>query len=405
MTEPSAPNKRTRDDVCLVYYKRTAFSRSRPTEPERDAFNSIRMDQALSNLIRDSVSTTAINPAIIDDLIVGCALQFDENWTWGGRHPLLLAGLPAEVPSMMVDRQCASSLNAIAVGAMEVLSGNSDVVLAGGMEHLTHVPMSNNPRIKPIVSLLGTEYPYDMTTAYSMGLTAEKLAAQRSISREAMDVFSLESQQLAARAQEGGFFRGEILPINVETGGRVATIDKDQSIRPDTTLEQMRKLPPAFKPGGIITAGNSSPVNAGASLVMLMSERKAGEYGLKPLSRIVSIGWAGVDPSIMGEGVVPATKKALAKASLRPDDIDVWEINEAFAVVVLNAMKELGGIPREKVNVNGGAIAIGHPLGASGARLAGTLSRILNEKKKERGVATLCIGGGQGYSIVFERAS
>jgi acetyl-CoA acetyltransferase family protein len=402
----SSNNGKNNEDVYLVYYKRTAFSKSKPSEPEKDLFNSIRMDEALAHLIKECVSTTAINPIQIDDLIIGCALQIDENWAFGGRHPLLLAGLPAEVPSHMVDRQCASSLSAIGAGAMEIMSGNSDLVIAGGMEHLTHVPMVNNPHVKPNFSLLGAQFKkYDMATAYSMGMTAEKLASQRSISREAMDHFSLESHLLASRALERGYFKEEILPIEVERGGKKILVDQDQSIRSDANLEQMRKLAPVFKPDGVITAGNSSPMNAGASLVMLMSERKMNEYGLKPLSKIVSIGWAGVDPSIMGEGVVPATKKALAKAKLGPQDIDLWEINEAFAIVVLNAMKELGEIPRQKVNPNGGAIAIGHPLGASGARLAGTLSRMLNQTENKRGIATLCIGGGQGYSILFEKAS
>jgi acetyl-CoA acyltransferase len=401
----SSAEKNDGRSVYLVYYKRTAFSKSKPSEPERDAFNSLRMDQALSSLIKNSLSVTGINPAQIEDVILGCALQFDENWMFGGRHPLLLAGLPAEVPSMTVDRQCASSLNAIGTGAMEIISGNSDIVLAGGIEHLTHVPMVDNPHIRPISSLLGSEYAkYDMATAYSMGLTAEKLASKASIHRDDMDMYSFESQRLATKAQDEGFFKDEILPLEVVTNGRPGIVDKDQSIRADTTFEQIKRLPPIFKPDGVITAGNSSPMNAGASLVMLMSEKKVREYGLRPLSKIISIGWAGVDPSIMGEGVVPATRKALARANLGPDDIDIWEINEAFAVVVLNAMKKLGGITRDKVNIKGGAIAIGHPLGASGARLAGTLSRILNERKEEIGLSTLCIGGGQGYSVILERA-
>jgi acetyl-CoA C-acetyltransferase len=393
-------------DVYLVYFKRTAFSKSKPEDPERDVFNSIRMDEALAKLITECVSTTEVKPADINDLIVGSALPFGENWTMGGRHPVLLANLP-EVPSMAMERQCGTSLNAIGIGAMEIMTGNSDVVLAGGFEHLTHVPMTNNPSLKPNMALLlRPEYAkYDMNTAYRMGLTAEKLAKLRGIQREPMDQYSYESQRLASKAQDEGYFAGEIMPLDVERGGETVTVDKDQSIRGDTTIEQMRKLPPAFNQDGRITAGNSCPINAGASLVMLVSGQKMEEYGYKPMTRIVSLGWGAVDPSIMGEGVVPATKKALAKSGFKPEDIDLWEINEAFAVVVLNAMKELGGVPRDRVNVKGGAIALGHPHGASGARLAGTLSRIMNERKKERGIATLCTAGGQGYSIVFERAS
>ncbi len=392
------------DGVYLVYYKRTAFSRSRPNDPAKDVFNNIRMDEAMAQLMKDAVKNTGINPKEINDAILGSALQVGENWMYGGRQPVLLAGLPVEVPAMALDRACSSSLNAITIGAMEIMTGNSDIVMAGGMEHMTHVPLNDNPMVQPNLKLLlRPEYmKYDMKTGFSMGLTAEKLAGVKGIKREEMDQFAYESHKLAGKAQDEGYFKDEILPIEVEINGENTVIDKDQSVRKDTTLEQMKKLPPAFRENGVITAGNSSPLNAGASLVMLMSEKKVKEYGLKPMAKLGAFGWAAVDPSIMGEGPVPASKNALKKAGLKADDIDVWEINEAFAVVVLNAMKELG-IPREKVNTKGGAIAIGHPLGASGARLAGTLSRILQQSKKERGMATLCVGGGQGYSLILER--
>ena len=392
------------NDVYLVYFKRTAFSRSRPKDPERDVFNGIRMDEALGRLIKKSVEDTGIKAEEINDVITGCAIQADENWTYGGRHPVFLAGLPFGVPAMSLDRACASSLNALTIGSMEISTGNSDIVLAGGMEHMTHVPLSDNPHIKPNIKLLvRPEYrKYEMNTSYSMGLTAEKLSELKNINREEMDRYSMESHKLAAKAQEEDFFKGEIMPLDVEKDGDIITVDRDQSIRADTTMEGLQKLQPAFTKNGVITAGNSSPLNAGASLVMLMSGKKVREYGIKPLAKVSSFAWAAVDPSIMGEGPVPASKKLLGKSGLKADDIDFWEINEAFAAVALNAMKEIG-IPREKVNVKGGAIAIGHPLGATGARLAGTVSRILNEKKKDRGIATLCVGGGQGYSVLLER--
>lgn len=392
-------------DVYMVDFRRTAFSRSRPNDPERDVYNSIRMDEALAKLINSSIEATGIDPGDVGDVISGCALQADENWMYGGKHPALLSKLPTSVPAMAIDRACSSSLNAIAIGAMEIMTGNSNIVLAGGMEHMTHVPLSNNPHIKPNMKLLvRPEYmKLDMNTGYSMGLTAEKLAALRGIGRDEMDEYSVESHKLASESLKSGYFRGEIMPLEVEHQGETITVDRDQSIREDTSIEQMRALKPAFRDNGMITAGNSSPLNAGASLVMLASGKYVEKYNLKPLSKIVSMAWAAVDPSIMGEGPVPASKKALERAGITSDDVDLWEINEAFAVVVLNAMKQLG-IPREKVNIHGGAIAIGHPLGATGARIAGTLSRSLKEKGKKYGMATLCVGGGQGFSIVFQGA-
>jgi acetyl-CoA acetyltransferase family protein len=392
-------------DVYVVDYLRVPFSRSRPNEPEKDVYNSIRMDQALSQLITTLLSRNKVNAEEIGDVITGCALQVDENWLYGGRHPVLLANLPVQVPSMAIDRACASSMNAVAIGVMEIMTGNSDVVLAGGMEHMTHVPMSNNPHISPNIRLLTRpEYmKYQMNIGYVMGLTAEKLASEAGIKREEMDVYSLESHKRATSSTDSGWLKKELMPMNVEYQGKEVVVDTDQSIRRDTSLEQLSKLPPAFKQDGIITAGNSSPLNAGASMVMLMSGEKVKEYGLKPLAKIVSMGWAGVEPSVMGKGPVPASRKALQRAKLSVDKIDYWEINEAFAVVVLYAMRELG-IDRSIVNVNGGAIAIGHPLGASGARLVGTLSRQLADSNKEYGMATLCVGGGQGFAVLLQRA-
>ena len=392
-------------DVFIVDYRRTPFSRSRPSDPERDVFNSVRMDEQLGKLYNNLVTRNGIRTEDIGDAISGCALQADENWMYGGRHPVLVGGLPVTVPAMALDRACSSSLNAIGIGYMEIRSGFSDVVLAGGMEHMTHVPLSNNPHVKPNMKLLvRPEFAkLDMNTGYSMGLTAEKLADLKGIAREDMDKFSLRSHKLASEALNSGYLRGEIEPVTAEIGNEMVDIDKDQSIRSDATIEQMSKLQPAFKTNGKVTAGNSSPLNAGASATLIASEDKVNEYGLKPLARIVSMGWAAVEPSIMGEGPVPASKKALKNAGLEVDDIDFWEINEAFATVVINAMNELG-IKEERVNIHGGAISIGHPLGASGARLAGTLARTLKEKGKRYGLATLCVGGGQGYSMILERA-
>ncbi len=389
------------NDVYVAYYKRTAFSRSRPKEPERDVFNSLRMDVAYSKLIEDALKNTGINPHDIDDVITGSAYQRDENWTYGGRHPVFLSKLPYDVPSMAVDRACASSMNAVSIGAMEIAGGSSEVVLAGGFEHMTHIPRLSNKLCTPLLDDPGYS-DYRMKEAYNMGLTAENLAELRAVTRADMDEFSLRSHKKANDSTESGWQRKEILPLEVETVNGRMVIDKDQSIRGNTSMQQLSDLPPAFKENGTVTAGNSSPLNAGASLVVLASGRKVREYGLKPMSKISGFGWAAVPPYLMGLGPVPASRKVLKRSGLKADDIDIWEINEAFAVVVINAIRELG-LNEGNVNIKGGAIAIGHPLGATGARLIGTLSRLLEDTGKERGIATLCVGGGQGYSALIER--
>jgi acetyl-CoA acetyltransferase family protein len=391
-------------EVYLVDYARTAFSKAKPEKPEQDVFNSIRIDQALGEVLKFLVRRNGINTFEIDDVIVGCALQVGENWLFGGRHPVFLADFPVEVPSQAVDRQCSSSMNAISTAAFEIMTGHAEIALAGGMEHMTHVPMQNNSMISPNLRLLlRPEYAkYQLSIGYYMGLTAEKLAEESDIGRREMDEFSLESHRRSVSSYDAGWFTNEILPIDVEVGGEVKKIDKDQSVRRDTTLEKLASLPPAFKEGGVITAGNSSPMNSGASAVVLMSEKKVKEYGLKPLAKVVSFGWAGVDPSVMGKGPVPATQKALTRAGVKVDEIDLWEINEAFSVVVLYTMRELK-LRKDSVNIHGGAIAIGHPLGATGSRLVGTLARELVEHQKRLGVATLCVGGGQGYATVLEK--
>lgn len=390
-------------DVYITYYKRIPFSRAKPDNPEKDVYNKTSMDYLLSLLIKDSLKT-GINPADIDDVITGCAIQAGENWTYGGRHPVLLADLPVSVPSMSIDRACSSSLNAAGIGAMEIKAGGSGIVLAGGMEHMTNVPLYNNPYVKYNQKLMEEpEYKkFDMDVSYHVGLTAEKLAKLNNITRKELDEYSLRSQKLTAKSVESGYFNDEILPVTVENNNEKINVNKDQTPRPGTDIEQLSKLKPAFIENGIVTAGNSPPLSSGASLLMLASEEKVKEYGLTPLAKIIDYAAAGVDPTIMGHGPVPASEKILKRNNLSVDDIDYWEINEAFAVVVLNAIKHLN-IDLNKVNIHGGSIALGHPLGATGARIAGTLSRTLNEKKKDLGIATLCVGGGQGYSMLIER--
>ncbi|MEM0264368.1 MAG: acetyl-CoA C-acetyltransferase, partial [Saccharolobus sp.] len=323
----------------------------------------------------------------------------------GGRHEIFAAKLPYTIPTMSVDRQCASSLSTVSIGAMEISSGMADIIIAGGVEKMSRTPMFDNPHIEINMKFLtDSKYAeYELTTGYVMGLTAERLAEEANISREEMDRFSLRSHQLAWKAIQDGYFKNEILPFEVEVEGKKVSLNVDQSVRQDTSLEKLLQLPPAFKPNGKITAGNSAPLNSGAAYVVLMSKSALKKYGLTPMAKIRSFGFAGVPPAVMGKGPVPASKKALEKANLSVKDIDLWEINEAFAVVVLNAIKELG-LDEESVNRKGGAIAIGHPLGATGARLVGTLARQLILEGKDYGVATLCVGGGQGGAIVIEKA-
>lgn len=399
------------EEVVIVDYLRSAFSRSRPREPERDVFNSLRMDDVCAHLIKELIKRTGIKAEEIGDVIVGTAMPMGEQWLYGGRGVTFLAGLPVNVPSQHSDRQCASAMSAVHQGAMEIMLGYSDIVIAGGIEHMTHNPMPG-PGIESS-RIMVTPNPrffsdpelgkYDMMTSMNMGLTAEKLFGQTGFTRDDMDRWSLRSHQLAAKALEDGFLQGEILPIEVQMAdGTKRVVDRDLSIRADTTLEALAELQPSFSPEGAITAGNSSPLNAGATALVLMSKSRATAYNLKPMAKIVSMGWAGVDPTIMGTGPVPASKMALKHAGLEVKDIDFWEINEAFAIVAIYAMKELG-IDPDRVNVKGGAVAIGHPLGASGTRLVGTLARTLNVEGGTYGVATLCVGGGQGAATVLQR--
>jgi acetyl-CoA C-acetyltransferase len=285
----------------------------------------------------------------------------------------------------------------------------ADIVLVGGMEHMTRVPMGMTQVERGLISpnmglfLDPALSHWDMMTSMNMGLTAEKLSSQTKFTRDELDRWGVRSHQLAVKARAEGFFKDEILPVQAEQAdGSVMTVDTDQAVRDDATIENMRELKPAFKKDGVITPGNSSPLNAGASSMILMSKETAKKKGIKPLATLRSVGFAGVDPTIMGAGPVPASQKALGAAGLKAADIDFWEINEAFCVVALNCIKELGIAP-DKVNVMGGGTAIGHALGATGIRLVGTLARILNAKNGRYGCANACVGGGQGVATIIEK--
>jgi len=396
-------------EVVIAGFLRTAQSRSRPNDPPRDWFHKVRSDDLLGKLLPEVIKRTGVKAEEIDDFIVGSAMGVNEQWSYGGRFPIFLANLPQTIAAKSVDQQCGSAMAGIHIGFMEISMGYADTVMIGGMEHMTRVAMgatvSEKGPISPNMRLF-TDPSYkhwDMMTTMNMGLTAEKLFALSGLTKEDMDRWGVRSHQLAAKAQAEGFFKDEILPVEAEQGdGKKMVVDKDQAVRGDTTLEQLKDLKPAYKPDGVITAGISSPLNAAATSMILMSKETAKKKGIKPLATIRSIGFAGVDPTIMGAGPVPASKKALASAGLQVKDIDYWEINEAFAIVPLYCIKELGINP-DRVNVMGGGLAIGHPLGATGVRLVGTLARILEKKGGRYGLANACVGGGQGVATIIER--
>jgi acetyl-CoA C-acetyltransferase len=398
-------------EVVIAGYLRTAQSRSRPKDPARDWFCKVRGDELVAKLLPELIKRTGIEPKEIDDFLVGCATAVGEQWAYGGRFPVFLANLPETIPAKFVDQQCGSAMAGIHIGFMEIAQDFADIVLVAGYEHMTRVPMggstSGRGLLAPNLTLFSDPafHKWDMMTTLNMGLTAEKLFSQTEFTKEDMDRWGARSHQLAAKAQAEGFFDDEILPIEAEQDdGTVITVDKDQAVRHDATVEGIADLKPAFKKGGVITAGNSSPLNAAATSMLLMSKDTAEKKGVKPLATISSIGFAGVDPTVMGIGPVPASRMALEKARLKASDIDFWEINEAFCIVALNCIKELG-IDPDTVNVMGGATAIGHPLGATGIRLVGTLARILNVNDARWGCANACVGGGQGVATIIERES
>ncbi len=390
-------------DVVLVDYIRTAQSRSRPKEPERDWFHDYTGAELAYLCIDELIKRTKINPVDVGECAIGSAFGVWENWTYGGRAVSLPGMLPITTPAMFIDRQCASAMTAIHEIYLKILTGYIDCGIAAGFEHMTRVPMGlDNQWIKPNQKAFVRRQDIDWATATNMGLTAEKLAAEINMSRERMDQWGTRAHNLAEKAIDEGFFKGEILPLEVELpDGTKQVCDYDQAIRRGSTYEGTASLKPAFKRKGLITAGNSSPLNAGGGAVILMSREKAKANGLKPMATIKSIGWAGVDPSVMGKGPVPATKMALKMAGLEAKDIDFWEINEAFAVVALYCIDQFG-IDPDRVNTRGGGCAIGHPLGMSGIRLVGTLGRILKLEKARYGCATMCVGGGQGATVILE---
>ncbi|MFW9999258.1 MAG: acetyl-CoA C-acyltransferase [Candidatus Hodarchaeota archaeon] len=419
-------------EVWLIDYARTAFSRSRPREPERDVFGEIRGDELLATLIMKffdgKLADKGITKEDIDEITVGTAMGVGEQWTYGGRTAAFLADFPFRTSSVFIDKQCGSAGAGMHMGIMEIMTGFSKCVLSTGIEHMTRVSMLNE-FIRPNQKLVDKKSEWyrprqDFLTTTNMIQTAQKLYEQEipNFTKEDLDKFGVRSHNLTVKSQEEGWFKGEIIPIKGHVEGNVEEplmVDRDMAARKSTLegVAGLRRLSTPFfleknggKAGykeregtgqGVITAGNSSPLNAGATACILMEAEEAKKRGLEPLARVVSIGFAGVDPTVMGRGPVPASEMALKHAGLNADDIDYWEINEAFTIVALNCMKVLN-IPEEKVNVKGGATAIGHPLGATMVRLPGTLARILKDKKAKYGIANACVGGGQGVATLLE---
>ncbi len=366
--------------------------------PERGWFRHVRSDDLAVTCVQALVERTSIDPAVIEDVVLGNTQQTLEQGLNVARTVGLMAGLPTTAGGATINRLCGSSLQALNQAAHSIAAGGEDVQVVGGLEHMNHVPMDHGLDLNPKL------FQRTSKGALMMGVTAEFLAQTADISREAQDAFALRSHQRAAAAQANGEFDREIVPMyGHDEDGRRSLKHHDQCVRPESTADALAALPPAFMPGmGTVTAGNSSPLNDGAAALLVMSEDRARELGLNPLVRIRATAVAGVDPAVMGTGPVPATKKALQRAGVELADIDLVELNEAFAAQALACIRTLQ-LDEEKVNVRGGAIAIGHPLGASGARIATTLIHAMVDRGASLGLATMCIGVGQGIATIFER--
>ncbi len=376
---------------------------------------SVRPDDLAAIVLKALIERAKIDPAIIEEVYFGCANQAGEDNRNVARMAALLAGFPYEVPAVTFNRLCASSLAAINTAARAIKVGDGEVYIAGGVESMSRAPWSFPKstsafpfgNITAFDTALGWRYPNEKMQALfpleSMGETAENIyERQPDITREDQDRFAFESQMKAKAAIESGRFKDEIVPVAIpQRKGEPLIVDTDEHPRPETTLDGLAKLKPAFRKNGTVTAGNASGLNDGASAVLLMTPERAKALDLKRLARIVAGAAAGVDPRVMGLGPIPATRKALRRAGLTIDQIDLFEINEAFAVQSIACARELG-IPDGKLNVNGGAIALGHPLGCSGARIVTTLVHEMKRRGSRYGLATMCVGVGQGEAIIIE---
>ncbi len=392
-------NTTTPDDVVIVEAVRTPLGRGNQKNGDLRDVHPVLLG---AHVLREVTSRAGVDPALVDDVVFGCVSQTGEQSVNIGRQAVLTAGFPVEVPATTVDLQCGSSQQAIHFAANLIQSGVCDMTIAAGVESMSRVPMGST-----VIQGPGSPFPPELMEAYDLvnqGLAAEMIADQWGISREEADALGVRSQLLAARAQAEGRFEREIAPVTVGSNGESHVVSQDQGIRPNTTVEILGQLQPSFRPDGILHAGNSSQITDGAAAVLLTTRRRAEELGLRPRARLVAQTVVGVDPVTMLTGPIPATARVLQRSGLTIKDIDLFEVNEAFAPVVLAWAREHHP-DMERVNVNGGAIALGHPLGASGARLMTTLLHELERSDAQIGLQTMCCGGGLGTATIIERTS
>lgn len=399
-------------DAVIVSAVRTPLAKQGRRKPGVGKLANIRPDDLAALTLKEVVSRVNLDPANVDDVIMGCVTQIGEQGFNIARNAVLIAGFPLEVTGTSVNRQCGSSQQALHFAAQSIISGACDVVIAAGTESMTRVPMGSDGMVtspnvgSPMSNILLNRFAKD-GGIIPQGLSAEMVADKYQCSRQAIDELSFNSHQKAVTAIKEGRFKREIMPIEVEIDGadgskQKLTFDTDETPRADTTLERLLSLKPVFKSDGVITAGNSSQISDGAAAILVTTSDKAKELGLKPRARVVAMALAGVHPTIMLTGPIPATEKVLKKAGLKINDIDVFEVNEAFATVVVAWQKEVGSA-MEKVNINGGAVALGHPLGCSGARLITTALHELERINGKYALITMCIGFGQATATIIER--
>ncbi|MDV2477109.1 thiolase family protein [Rhodococcus zopfii] len=397
MTEQRNPFQRSAREVVIAEAARTPMGKS---HPERGWFRDTHPNDMLGAVYTDLIRRSGLDPAVVEDLVIGCTAPFGEQSRNIGRNAWLQAGYPPEVPAVVLDRRCGSAQTAVEMGAALVGSGTHDVVLAGGVEHMGHVPISSPAKIS---ELYGDPWPAALREQYDFvhqGESAELIADRWSITRQEMDEFAVRSHRLASEAIAAGRFDAEMIPLELDGETR----STDQTVRPGTDLDGLAGLRTAFRENGRITAGSSSPIADGAAGVLLASREAVDAHGLRARARILDQTTVGVDPIIMLTGPIPATRKLLDRNGMSMNDIDLFEINEAFSSVVLAWERELKP-DMDRVNVNGGAIALGHPVGATGARLIATIIAELERRDAEIGLVTMCCGGGLGTATLIQRIS